>query len=61
VNLAETESEDIADGEIESKTILDALGIEIQPASDEDIKNNKGYTWRAIWDMGGEFEREDKE
>jgi len=43
VNLSETEMEYIADGEIESKTILDALGIEIQPASDEDIKNIKNH------------------
>jgi len=41
INDAEDENE--SDGVVQNKTILDTLGITIEPASDEDIKNIKNH------------------
>lgn len=43
VAMCATEEENESDGVVENKTILDTLGITIEPASDEDIKNIKNH------------------
>lgn len=43
VSICATEAENESNGGVENRTILDTLGITIQPASDEDIKNIKNH------------------